>query len=404
MHFMTPKNLKKRIRSSTPTSSLTKEYTDFLTTIKSRILQARIAAARSINRESASLYWSIGKDIVEKQHKLGWGRSVVERLSCDLRKAFPGSSGYSPDNLWRMRQFYQEYSNLEILEQPVPELTGKKSGSKKTQSVLEQLAPEIAKQLKNRRRTTAIDWENSIAPFLATVPWGHHIVILKKVKSFTERIYYLRASAAFGWSRNVLLNQIKADAYRHAMKTNKLSNFKTALPEYLVEQADEALKSSYNLDFLGIKEIMHERQLENRLIEKLKNFILELGYGFCFVGNQYRLMLGTNEYFIDLLFYHRFLKSLVAIELKTGKFKPEYAGKMDFYLNLLTETEKAHDDNPPIGIILCAERDRLEVEFSLRTKSNAIGVAEYKLYRQLPENLRGKLPNQKQLTEMLKDK
>lgn len=237
---------------------------------------------------------------------------------------------------------------------------------------------------------------------VAVLPWGHNLLILNRVKDPLTRELYLRASCRFGWSRNVLLNQIKADAFRYTNKQGKLSNFRRALPEYLAEQADEALKDSYNLDFLSIKEPLHERYLENKLIEKLKNFILELGYGFCFVGSQYRLMLGENEYFIDLLFYHRFLKSLVAVELKTGKFKPEHAGKMDFYLNLLTETEKAHDDNPPIGIIMCAERDKFEVEFSLKTKTNPIGVAEYKLYQTLPHYFKGKLPTSKQLSEGLK--
>ncbi len=336
--------------STTPT-----DYTAFLTTIKSRITTARISAARSVNKELIGLYWSIGKDIVEKQNELGWGKSVVERLSKDLRNEFLGSSGFSARNLWDMRRFYEEYHKYTKLRQLVAEL-----------------------------------------------PWGQNLLILNKVKNPKERAYYLEATIKFGWSRNVLLNQIKANSFRHAMQQGKTNNFKLALPEYLAEQADEALKDSYNLEFLGIKESMHERHLENRLIEKLKNFILELGYGFCFVGNQYRLKLGENEYFIDLLFYHRFLKSLVAVELKTGKFKPEYAGKMDFYLNLLTEKEKAHDDNPPIGIILCAERDKLEVEFSLKTKINPIGVAEYKLYQSLPDNLKGKLPTSKQLTEGLK--
>ncbi len=335
--------------------STTTDYTAFLKSIKTRITQARISIARSVNKELIQLYWSIGKDLSEKQENFGWGKSVVERLAMDLRHEFPRNSGFSERNLWNMKRFYEEYRGNKVLQQLVAEL-----------------------------------------------PWGQNLLILEKINNLKARKFYLQATSHFGWSRNVLLNQIKADAYRSAMKQGKTSNFKLALPEYLVEQADEALKDSYNLDFIGIKETVHERQLENKLIEKLKSFILELGYGFCFIGNQYRLTLDENEYFIDLLFYHRFLKSLVAVELKTGKFKPEYAGKMDFYLNLLTETEKAHDDNPPIGIIMCAERDRLEVEFSLKTKINPIGVAEYKLYQKLPDNLKGKLPTSKQLIEGLK--
>lgn len=382
------------------TKSLSKinDYAKFLSGIKSLIRSARISSARQVNHGLISLYWSIGRDIIEKQEELGWGKSVVEKLSKDLQKEFPQTTGYSPDNLWRMRQFYSEYSDSSILEQLVPELTGKK----RKLSVLERLVPEWRSKIRSRNDKKLLHWEKMIGPILAKVPWGHHVLILKKIKSFPEKLYYLKATAALGWSRDVLLNQIKADAYSSFMKDSKTSNFKLALPAYLAEQAEETLKSSYNLEFLGIKEAIHERHLENRLIEKLKNFILELGYGFCFIGNQHRLTLGENEYFIDLLFYHRFLKSLVAIELKTGKFKPEYAGKMDFYLNLLNESEKAPDDKPSIGIILCAERDKLEVEFSLRTKTNPIGVAEYKLYQSLPNNLKGKLPTLKQLTEGLK--
>ena len=173
------------------------------------------------------------------------------------------------------------------------------------------------------------------------------------------------------------------------------------MPEHLAEQAEEALKSSYNLEFLGLGRAVRERELEDRLIERLQQFILELGYGFCFVGRQHRLTLGSTEYFADLLFYHRFLKALVAIDLKLGPFEPEFAGKMDFYLNLLNDKEKAPDDRPSIGIILCAEKDNLEVEFSLKTKTNPIGVAEYQLVPTLPKELRGKLPSARELRAAL---
>ena len=186
------------------------------------------------------------------------------------------------------------------------------------------------------------------------------------------------------------------------MTEKKSHNFPLALPEHLAEQADEMLKSSYNLEFLGIGRAVKERELEDRLTERLRDFILELGYGFCFVGRQHRLTLGRKEYFIDLLFYHRFLKALVAIDLKVGPFEPEFAGKMDFYLNLLNEKERAPDDGPSIGIIMCAEKDNLEVEFALKTKANPIGVAEYQLQPKLPAELKGKLPTAKQLTDAVR--
>jgi hypothetical protein len=182
----------------------------------------------------------------------------------------------------------------------------------------------------------------------------------------------------------------------------KTTNFNLVLPEHFAEQAEETIKSRYNLEFLGIGRAMKERDLETRLVERLQQFILELGYGFCFVGRQYRLALGRKEYFVDLLFYHRFLKMLVAFDLKVGSFEPEHAGKMDFYLNLLNDRERAPDDSPSIGIILCAEKDEVEVEFALKTKMNPIGVAEYQLQSKLPKEFKGKLPTAKQLTDAMK--
>ena len=207
-----------------------------------------------------------------------------------------------------------------------------------------------------------------------------------------------------GWSRNVLLNQIKAKAYERSLAEGKTHNFPAVLPEYLAEQAEEALKSSYNLEFLGIRREVKERELEDRLIERLQQFILELGYGFCFIGRQHRLTLGKKEYFIDLLFYHRFLKALVAVELKVGPFEPEYRGQDGLLLEPAERKGDAGtDDNPSIGIILCAEKDDVVVEFSLKTKTNPIGVAEYHLTEKLPKQLRGKLPSERQLLAAVKE-
>ena len=292
--------------------------------------------------------------------------------------------GFSANNLWLMRQFYSEYSSPAFLEQLVQEMQSQR---------LESPEADVRE---------AVFLEQFVQEILSPVPWGHLVEIVKKVKVPRERLYYLRATAQFGWTRNVLLNQIKAGAYEHSLAEGKLHNFPAALPEHLAEQAEEALKSSYNLEFLGISHEVKERELESRLIEQLQDFILELGYGFCFVGRQHRLTLGDKEYFIDLLFYHRFLKSLVAFELKAGPFEPEYAGKMDFYLNVLNEKERAKDDNPSIGIILCAEKDNLEVEFALKSKTNPIGVAEYQRQATLPKELRGKLPTPKQLSAALR--
>ena len=226
--------------------------------------------------------------------------------------------------------------------------------------------------------------------------------MLKKIKIPAARFWYLRAVAQFGWSRRVLLNQIKAGAFERTVTEKKTHNFAIALPEHFAEQADEMMKSRYNLEFLGLAQAVKERDLENRLLEQLQQFILELGYGFCFIGRQYRLALGRKEYFVDLLFYHRFLKALVAFDLKLGSFEPEHAGKMDFYLNLLNDTQRDPNDQPSIGIILCAEKDDIEVEYSLKTKSNPIGVAEYQLQTRLPAEFKGKLPTAKQLSDAIR--
>jgi predicted nuclease of restriction endonuclease-like (RecB) superfamily len=243
--------------------------------------------------------------------------------------------------------------------------------------------------------------ETELLEIAFTIPWGQNLLIMHKIKDNKEKMYYLNATDKLGWSRSVLLNQIKADAYKHHFINPKLSNFDKALPVHLSEQANEAMKSEYNLDFLGITKPILERELENRLVENIRDLLLELGYGFTFIGNQYRLKLNQKEYFIDLLFYHRFLKCLVAIELKTVEFEPEFAGKMNFYLELLDEQEKQQDDNPSIGIILCPTKDNIEVEYSLRSNSKPIGVSEYKLTHELPNKLKGKVPTAKELKQML---
>ncbi len=364
---------------------------------KTRIHSARLNAGRAVNRELVLLYWDLGRSIVEKQTVHGWGESVVERLAADLRAEFPDMRGFSADNVWRMRQFYSACVEKDFLsrvdamlrqrtflEQPVPE-----SQNHASPEILAQAVPETLAQ--------------AVREMAVQVPWGHHIELLKKLADPAARLFYLRATAQFGWSRAILLNQIKAQAYERAKAEKKTHNFAAALPEHFAEQADEMLKSRYNLEFLGLARPMKERELEERLIGRLQQFILELGYGFCFVGRQYRLSLGKKEYFVDLLFYHRFLKSLVAFDLKVTAFEPEFSGKMDFYLNLLNATERAPDDRPSIGIILCAEKDDVEVEFALKSKGNPIGVAEYQLQSKLPAEFRGKLPTAKQLADAVRE-
>lgn len=378
------------MKKSQEISIASPEYRQFIEQLKARVSSARLSAARAVNCDLILLYWDIGRGIVEKQQALGWGESVVEMVAADLQKAFPATTGFSPRNLRSAKQLYLSYSDPTIWLQAVAKLP---RGAKLDDP---EIWPQAAAKLTNE---TVIEF---LRRLVAEVPWGQNLLILNKLSDPAARLYYLRATARFGWSRNVLLNQIKAGAYERAVTDKKTHNFPLALPEQLADQAEEMMKSSYNLEFLGIRRDVKERELEDRLISRLQAFLLELGYGFCFVGRQHRLALGQKEYYVDLLFYHRFLKALVAFELKVGPFEPEYAGKMDFYLNLLNDKERGDGDQSSIGIILCAEKDDVEVEYALRTKMNPIGVAVYQLQSKLPADLKGKLPTAKQLTDVVR--
>jgi predicted nuclease of restriction endonuclease-like (RecB) superfamily len=324
------------------------EYVSFLKEIKGKIRQARLEAFRSINRTAIRVYWEIGRGIVERQNRLGWGKSIVSRLSDDLRRSFPEAEGFSTTNLWYMRQFFLTYQNSPNLQQSVGE-----------------------------------------------IPWGQNVVIMSKVKTEIKQKFYLEQAARLGWTRDVLLNQIESKAFERF--GHRQHNFPQALPKHLAEQADQALKDSYVLDFI-FTEPMLERDLHQRLLTHIRDFLIELGIGFSFLGSQYRLGLGEKEYFIDLLFYHLHLSCLVAVELKIGDFKPEFAGKMDFCLQLLDEQKRLPKQNPSIGIILCKSKDRLEVEYALRGKK-PMGVARYTFSRKLPRNLAKELPSPEQIQE-----
>jgi len=234
-----------------------------------------------------------------------------------------------------------------------------------------------------------------------TTPWYHNILILQKIKEPKARVFYLEQTIKNKYSRAVLLHQIKANAYEYYLSKPTQHNFATALPEHFQEQARESIKSVYSLDFLDINKPVTERALENTMVENVKRLMLELGYGFCFIGNQYRLSLGDKDYYIDLLFYHRILKCLVAVELKVVEFEPEFVGKLDFYLQLMDEQLKQLDDQPSIGILLVPDKNHLEVEYTLRNANNPIGVAEYYLSKQLPKELIGKLPTSEQFQSVL---
>jgi len=278
---------------------------------------------------------------------------------------------WSPRNLWFMRQLVSEYS---ILNQADSELEKVNQAGSEI---------EIVKQL------------------VSQVPWQHNVLIIQKVKDHKARIFYLQSTIKNRYSRAVLLHQIKADAYSNFLQHKSQHNFEAVLPEHFLEQAKESIKSVYSLDFLDINKPITERQLEKIMVEKVKRLMMELGYGFCFIGNQYRLTLGEKEYFIDLLFYHRILKCLVAVELKVIEFEPEFVGKLDYYLELIDEQLKQPDDQPSIGILLVPYKDQLEVEYALRVANKPIGVAQYTLSKELPTELLGKLPTVEQFKQIL---
>lgn len=355
------------------------EYGTVLANLKSRIVQAHISASRALNRALIGLYWDIGQIIHQQQKDADWGDSVVERLATDLRQAFPDMSGFSTANIWRIRQMFQTFSTPGFLAQVARESTSPEGTGKNAEHLAQ-----------------------AVRELITSIPWGHLVLLMGRIDDPAAQFFYLRAIARFGWTRNVLANQIKAGAYQRTALETKTHNFPVALPEHLAEQADEMMKSRYNLEFVGLAKAIKERELEDRLVSNLQHFLLELGYGFCFVGRQHKLVLGRKEYFVDLLFYHRHLKALVAFELKVGAFEPEHAGKMDFYLNLLNEKERGEGDQPSIGIILCAEKDDIEVEFALKSKTNPIGVAEYQLSQKLPAGFKGRLPTASQLASVVR--
>jgi len=329
-------------------------YATAFAEIRERVRKAQYAALKSVNKQLVGLYWDIGRIIVERQASEGWGKSVVERLSADLRQEFPGVGGFSVQNLWYMRQFYEAYQGNEKL-QP--------------------LAGEIA--------------------------WTHNLVIMSKCKDSLEREFYLRMTRKFGWSKNVLIHQIENQSYEKSLLGQ--TNFDKTLTPELRAQAKLAIKDEYTFDFLELGEKHSERELERALIGRIEDFLRAMGGMFAFVGSQFRLEVEGGEYFIDLLLFHRRLKCLVAIELKIGEFEPEFVGKMQFYLTALDRQVREEGENPAIGIILCKEKKRTIVEYALMPADKPIGVASYEIVKRLPKALKGQLPSPEQIAKILED-
>jgi predicted nuclease of restriction endonuclease-like (RecB) superfamily len=313
-------------------NQISDDYRHLLMEIKQRIRSAQYEALKAVNREMINLYWDIGQIIVIQQQGASWGKSVVEQLAKDLQAEFPGISGFSAANLWRMRLFYESYVNNEKL-----------------------------------------------APMVREIGWSHNLVIVEKCKDDLEREFYIRMTRKFGWTKNVLIHQIENQTYEKTLLNQ--TNFDKTVPAEIRNHS--------------------ERQLEQAILARVEPFLQEMGGRFTFVGSQYRLEVGDKEFFIDLLLYHRQLKCLVAIELKTGEFLPEYVGKMQFYLAALDDLSRFPDENPSIGIILCKSKDKTIVEYALRESNKPIGIATYKLFSTLPQELKHQLPTPEQVAKLL---
>ena len=332
---------------------ISSEYVKFLEDLKSSVRNSRYQAVRAVNSELILLYHKIGSEILSKQKTFGWGSKVIARLAKDLKSSFPDMKGFSSRNLNYMRLFAESYPEIEFVQQAAAQL-----------------------------------------------PWFHLVTILEKVKAEEERIFYIRQATEHGWSRPILTHQIDTKLFSRQGKA--ISNFKDKLPSHQYELTQQTLKDPYIFDFLSIGYEAHERELESSLIRHMEKFLLELGSGFAFVGRQYHVEVGGDDFYIDLLMYNLKLRSFIVIELKVDKFKPEYAGKMNFYLSAVDDLLKHPTDNPSIGLILCKTKNQIQAEYTLRDLSKPIGLSEYRLNEALPENLKSSLPSIEELEDTLK--
>ena len=333
-------------------SIISPEYLNFKDEITARIRSAQYEALKAVNREMIALYWEIGKRITEQQTASGWGKSVVENLSRDIQKEFPGIQGFGVRNMWDMARFYAEYQLNEILQ-----------------------------------------------PLVAEISWSKHIVILTKCKETQQRQFYILATKKYGWTKDVLINKIEVKTYENYLLDQ--SNFDITLPEKIKNQAILALKDEYTFNLIGLTEEHSEYKLEQAIIKNIRAFLMEFGPDFSFIGNQYRLEVDGREYFIDLLLYNRRIQGMIALELKIGEFQPEYKGKMEFYLNVLNDTVKLPHENPAIGIIICKSKSRMIVEYALKSSNLPIGVATYNLSAELPEAYKELLPSSEEIAKKI---
>ncbi len=331
---------------------LQNDYAILFNNIKNRVRSSQYEAFKAVNKALITLYWDIGSLIVERQEDAQSGKSIVAQLAKDLRTEFPDARGFSASNLWRMRQFYKIYADNEKL-----------------------------------------------APLVREIGWSHNIVIFERCKDDLQREFYIRMTRKFGWTKNILIHQIENQSYEKTLLNQ--TNFEQTVPAEIRQQAKLAVKDEYIFSFLELESKHSERQLEHALLGRIEHFLQEMGGAFTFLGSQYRLEIEGDEYFIDILLYHRYLKCLVALELKIGKFLPEYVGKMQFYLATLDDQVRLPEENPSIGIILCKSKNRTVVEYTLRESTKAIGVATYRIVSSLPADLHDQLPSPEQIAKLL---
>ncbi len=330
-----------------------KGYEFLVDGIKELISKKQYHVLQMVNGETINLYWDIGEEIYRQQEKNGWGKSVVKVLSKELQKDFPGAKGYSAANLWRMRNFYLNYRNSEKL-----------------------------------------------APLVREISWSNNIVIMEKCKDDLQREFYIQMTKRYGWTKRMLTNFIEAQTYEKFLLNQ--TNFDLTLPEERRMQARLAVKDEYTFDFAELSPEYSEHELEIQLVNNIRAFLIEMGGDFTFIGNQYHLVVGSRDLYIDLLLFHRRLRSLVAIELKIGEFEAEYAGKMQLYLTALDEQIKLPDENASIGIIICKSKDKTYVEYALKQSNVPIGVSTYKLSKSLPEDMKEMLPEPEVIVKRLK--
>ncbi|BFU94183.1 MAG: hypothetical protein NTNFB02_09050 [Nitrospira sp.] len=348
-------------------------FAALVTEVKGRIQAAQTRAMLAVNAELVRLYWDIGRIIDERQRREGWGAAVIPRLALELKNELPELKGFSERNIGRMIAFYREYSEPATISPP-PAAKLSSPGN---------LPPPAAK-LPSAPGTHPVD------SLLWLIPWFHHVILIEKIKDLPTRRWYMEQTLANGWSRNILALQI--DAQAHARHGKAVSNFATMLPTPQSDLVQQTLKDPYIFDFLTLAEPFQERELETELVRHLEKFLLELGQGFAFVARQYRLDVGNEDFYIDLLFYHLRLRAFIVIDLKKGKFKPEYAGKLNFYCNVVNDRLKHATDAPTIGLILCQTKDHLLAEYSFAGIDKPIGISTYELTRALPKELQSALP------------